>query len=517
MGQMNKGILMKKYYLILLLLLFLFLFIKAKAPIGKVDLIIGSPQIERASKFITAKYNLEIFNDDIIKTKTNDKISVNFGNLGKINIVPERKVSISDILKEINKDKKWYQLVWQKLSKLMKNDDLYYYGPTAVTGVRGIPNEIAIKRWMDWVDNYIKENQDSDEIPGLLLLKAEYYNNLGNKSQAINEYHDVVSHYKGRPEAEIAKDKIELLTSINKGNIAIPGIEGKDKELNELITGILVSDLSKSGQLSLVERKDLDKIINEVKLGALGIIKDDEAIKIGKISGVEDVLLGSYSIVNDKLIINVRLIEVETAKILQGFSIEGKINSPEFYAHQLAFEIHHYLTGDDINDQELTGKNAAGNIIKDTEILLGFDKEGITPEYVTNEKMKIKFEVISKVTKEYYVTIINISSEGDINLLYPNQLHQDNKVEPNKIYEIPGDNDGFNLEVYGKPGKATVVGIVTEQPFNLLDKEQFKTEILPEINDKPDNLLKARGGVMVKIQSAKINNWAIGEVHFIVK
>jgi hypothetical protein len=58
---------------------------------------------------------------------------------------------------------------------------------------------------------------------------------------------------------------------------------------------MLATALVKSGKFLVVERKDLEKVLDEQKLGASGVITSETAPAMGKVLGVDMIVVGSVS------------------------------------------------------------------------------------------------------------------------------------------------------------------------------------------------------------------------------
>ena len=70
-------------------------------------------------------------------------------------------------------------------------------------------------------------------------------------------------------------------------------IFGSNVDVGKGIADLLVTKLVQGGQYSVIERKQLDKIIAEQNLGASGRVDEATAARIGKILGVDALILGS--------------------------------------------------------------------------------------------------------------------------------------------------------------------------------------------------------------------------------
>ena len=70
-------------------------------------------------------------------------------------------------------------------------------------------------------------------------------------------------------------------------------IFGTNIDVGKGIADLLVTKLVQGGQYSVIERKQLDKIIAEQNLGASGRVDEATAARIGKILGVDALIVGS--------------------------------------------------------------------------------------------------------------------------------------------------------------------------------------------------------------------------------
>lgn len=94
----------------------------------------------------------------------------------------------------------------------------------------------------------------------------------------------------------------------------------KDK-LN--VEDMLATGLGNLECIALYERSGLRNLLKEAKVGLTGVVDEKTAVKIGKIAGINKVILGSYSVVDGKARIDVRYIDVETGKVEKTESVVG--------------------------------------------------------------------------------------------------------------------------------------------------------------------------------------------------
>ena len=81
--------------------------------------------------------------------------------------------------------------------------------------------------------------------------------------------------------------------------------------LDKMITGFV-----NVKRFKVIERAQLEKIIEEQKLGLTGILDATTAAEVGKGIGVDAVVVGSVTRARNSLSIDARLIDTETATII---------------------------------------------------------------------------------------------------------------------------------------------------------------------------------------------------------
>jgi TolB-like protein len=97
--------------------------------------------------------------------------------------------------------------------------------------------------------------------------------------------------------------------------------------LRKGLADMFITELSKVQQFQIVERADLQKIIDEMKLGQSGMIESSAAQEVGKMLGAQNLILGSYMMMLDgKLRIDARLVEVESGRTLMAEEETGSPN-----------------------------------------------------------------------------------------------------------------------------------------------------------------------------------------------
>lgn len=88
-----------------------------------------------------------------------------------------------------------------------------------------------------------------------------------------------------------------------------------------LTAALMTEKLSRSTVFSIIERRNLEKLMEEYELSFSGFIDEETAPQIGQIQGVELLLLGSVGEVDSGYLITARLVGVETGAVITSSSI----------------------------------------------------------------------------------------------------------------------------------------------------------------------------------------------------
>ncbi len=86
-------------------------------------------------------------------------------------------------------------------------------------------------------------------------------------------------------------------------------------------------------------------------------------------------------------------------------------------------------------------------------------------EYYDGENISIQF----RANKDCYVVIYNIDTRGNVNLLYPSDQWDDDKIERDRIYRIPNSQDDYDLTVRGPEGIEYIQVVASRTPIRIPD------------------------------------------------
>lgn len=151
-----------------------------------------------------------------------------------------------------------------------------------------------------------------------------------------------------------------------KKRVAIVDFENKTTygqgRLGRAAADILSTELVKAKRFIVLERKELDKVLAEQKLGLSGIIDEKTAAKTGKVLGAQAVVTGAVSEFGEKLekggglikkrkqivecTVDVRVVDATTGQVVYADSGKGEVE----------LQTKHFLSTKSGYDETLAGK-----------------------------------------------------------------------------------------------------------------------------------------------------------------
>jgi TolB-like protein len=111
------------------------------------------------------------------------------------------------------------------------------------------------------------------------------------------------------------------------------GSYGQDKEnfdaLERGIAGMLISELSQNPAARVVERENVQRLLDEQNLGADGRVDAATAAKVGKLVGAKYMVMGTFVDLYGRFRVDARLVDVETSEILKVVRSDPKLEKRE--------------------------------------------------------------------------------------------------------------------------------------------------------------------------------------------
>jgi TolB-like protein len=90
---------------------------------------------------------------------------------------------------------------------------------------------------------------------------------------------------------------------------------------------MLTTDLSQVATLTVVERARLKDLQGELKLGKSGAVDPATAARVGKLAGATHIATGSFTVIANKLRLDLRMVEVASGRVVLATSADGDLDA----------------------------------------------------------------------------------------------------------------------------------------------------------------------------------------------
>jgi len=109
-----------------------------------------------------------------------------------------------------------------------------------------------------------------------------------------------------------------------KAKIALLNFESPTKTFSDYVLDELTSELLEVGKVTVVDRKNITAILNEMKFQYSGYVSDESMVSIGKMIGAQYIISGTLTDMKTHYRFRIRIINVETAAIQRQITSELK-------------------------------------------------------------------------------------------------------------------------------------------------------------------------------------------------
>src|SRR3989337_251603 len=122
-------------------------------------------------------------------------------------------------------------------------------------------------------------------------------------------------------QADFKKIKIAVL------DFQVQGEKFETEDIGKIVAEWLITALVKEGRFDVIERRLLEKILQEQKLGVSGVVDSESIARLGKVLGAKIVVTGSVMKLREFVEVNARLINVENASIIAAEKVKSASTS----------------------------------------------------------------------------------------------------------------------------------------------------------------------------------------------
>jgi TolB-like protein len=94
------------------------------------------------------------------------------------------------------------------------------------------------------------------------------------------------------------------------------GANTQDKQLGLLVSSELMTWLRRDHNLMMVERSQVAALIDEMALGQLGVVDENQSAEVGRMAGAQGLVIGTVSEAGDKYLVNARVVGTESGQVV---------------------------------------------------------------------------------------------------------------------------------------------------------------------------------------------------------
>ena len=109
--------------------------------------------------------------------------------------------------------------------------------------------------------------------------------------------------------------------------------------LGDWLADSVGEELLNSGELRVVERRELLGILEEQKISQSGLTDPATQLRLGRMSGAQTMVFGGYWSMRGNVHIDARIVDAETGVVVRALSVHGPLSETRQTANRLASEL----------------------------------------------------------------------------------------------------------------------------------------------------------------------------------
>lgn len=87
-------------------------------------------------------------------------------------------------------------------------------------------------------------------------------------------------------------------------------------DMSEMLSGQIIETIRQQGEHEVIERQKLLMVLEEQSIGSSSLADEGTRLRLGRLAGARLMVFGAYQVVDKTMRIDLRLVDVETGKIL---------------------------------------------------------------------------------------------------------------------------------------------------------------------------------------------------------
>lgn len=276
--------------------------------------------------------------------------------------------------------------------------------------------------------------------------------------------------------------------------LPFPYADGVPSAEGALLGERVATAISALEGVRLVDRTYLDRVLEEQRLSASGLVNPATAIQVGKLMGAAAILTGSVTDLGENLEVHTRITATETSEVLLQYALTTHKTLKTFIS-PLWSRIEEIRKQGESFNVELWADAATG-------------VTGI-PARRIGEHLTLYF----RADRNCYLTLFDFTTSGSIHVLFPNAHMKDNHVKAGRTYALPSEEAGFKIRVNGPPGVEKLKLFATTANIPLFEQD-FATESFRSLSEENYNSTR---DLEVVLESMEGTAWAETHMELLIE
>lgn len=136
--------------------------------------------------------------------------------------------------------------------------------------------------------------------------------------------------------------------------VAISDFPGDDRTMSAFVSETLLTDLGHSDRVQTLERTELRQAMADLDMRDSGPLTPGQVRHLGDLIHATRLVVGSFMVQNDQVVINVRVLDTQSGLNVPGssFNVTGPRKGLLTVTHRLAQQLYRKLVGEDLNLDE---------------------------------------------------------------------------------------------------------------------------------------------------------------------
>ena len=88
-------------------------------------------------------------------------------------------------------------------------------------------------------------------------------------------------------------------------------------DLGQVLSGEIIQTIKEKADVRVVERENIEAILEELKLGSSDLADDSARLRVGRMIGAREMVFGGYMVVGGTMRIDLRRVDTETGKVVK--------------------------------------------------------------------------------------------------------------------------------------------------------------------------------------------------------